>query len=275
MKTLFYNTEFFISTLLGILGLILSIYFYYVGRKFRQISYTSNTTCVSIKNDYSSINNINFMYKDKKLDSISITDLLIWSNGKEVINRLDVAPSSPLTVYVTNQSKLLEYQIIHENELSNNFNLTQSENKIIADFDYLSKNNGIAIRIIHTGTNDDILVGCKLKDGRKTTYVGQRKGVVSWLIQNKYIKKILSKKITSFIFIVFTIFLFPNAFVQSANYANNNYFGIPNDSILMNLDSIVIFVLCATSFVLSLPHIYNLFKTDPPKDLIKCSCCER
>lgn len=272
MSSLIYNPEFIISFLLSLVGIILSFYFYLKERKFRQISYTYQTTSVSFNN--TPFDKISFSYDGRSMDSFSITDLIIWCNGKEMINRDDIAPISPLTVY--SSSEILEYQLIFSNEPCNNFHITKiNENTLSFDFDYMCKNNGVAVRIVHAGACSTLSVNCKIKDGKKTLFVNPRKGFIYPLISSQFVKNILSRKVTSFIFILFTIFLFPNAFIQSANYANNNYFGFPSDSIFMNLDSVVIFVLCIFSFFLSIPHIYNLFKNEPPDDLINCTFCER
>lgn len=267
MISFIYDPEFAISFFLSILGIIFSLYIYLIERKFRQISYTFKTTNVLLSNP--NLEKLSFSYDGVPLSSISITDVIIWSNGKEIIDRCDIAPLSPLTVH--SSSKILDYQMILSNEPCNNFHLAQmSDTSLSLDFDFLGKNNGIAIRIIHSGGCSDFSVTCKLKDGKKTVYRNPRKGFFYAFMNNKCVKYMLSKKITSFVLLVFTVFLFPNAFIQSANYANNNYFGFPSDSIFMNLDSLIIFILCICSFLLSVPHIYNLFKRDPV--LMKKGC---
>lgn len=272
MDSLIYNPEFVISFLLGIIGIILSVYFYYRGRKFRQISYTCETNNVTLNN--TPFEKLSFAYNGEPMTSISITDVIIWCSGKEIINRNDIAPLSPLTIHTP--AKILDYKLILSNEPCNNFQICRkNDHELTFDFDYICKNNGIAVRVIHAGGCENFHVTCKIKDGRKTAYTGHRRGYFYAFLNNRYVKRILSRKFTSFIFIVFTIFLFPNAFIQSANYADNNYFGFPSNSIFMNLDSIVIFILCTCSFLLSIPHIFNLFKSDPPDDLINCTTCER
>jgi len=271
MIALFYNNlEFVISFLLGIISIIVAIYLYYKGLKYQQISYMYQTVNVLSKNVL--LDKLSLIYDNKPLDDISITDIIIWCNGKGVINRDDIAPLSPLTIH--SSSEILNYDIIYSNEISNNFQIIQNSNDLSINFDYVAKNDGIAIRLIHTG-NNNISVTCKIKSGRKTIYVNHRKGYFYAFLNKKFVKYVLSRKLTSFIFIVFTVFLFPIAFIQSANYANNNFFDLPNSSIFMNLDSLIIFILCAFSFFLSVPHIYNLFKNEPPENLLNRTFCER
>lgn len=271
ISVIFNHLEFVISVLLAIIGIIVTIYLYCIERKFRQISYTYQTTSILSTNAF--VDKLSFVYNGKPLDSLYITDLIIWSSGKKIIDHNDIAPACPLTIHAP--SEILNYQVLHTNEKFNNFQITEINNTLSIDFDYIGKNNGIAIRIIHSDNSEKFSVTCKIKDGRETLYSGHRKGYFYTIFNSKFIKYVLSRKITSFIFIVFTMFLFPIAFIQSANYADNNFFGLPNTNIFMNLDSIVISVLCICSFLLSIPHIFNLFKIEPPDDLLNHTFCER
>lgn len=273
MLKIFQNQEFTITVFLSILGILFTIYFS-VKRKYRQLAYTFNTTKItSINNDNNFINKLS--YNGQSLNELSYTDLIIWCKGKNVINVSDVAPMSPLSINIPNDMNVLDYQIIAQNEPANNIKMLVDNNCIKICFDYLSYKNGVAIRIIHDGNSKNMSVTCKLKDGKKTLFVCKRKGFLYRFFNNKYVKYILSSKITSFIFIIFTIFLFPTAFVQSGNYSGNNFFNLPDSNIFMNLDSLIILILCCISFILAFPHIYNIFKTEAPSDLLNNTSCEK
>lgn len=273
MLKLFQNQEFIISCLFSVLGILFTVYFS-IRRKYKQIAYTYNTTNIIPINKKTNFTD-KLLYNEQPLNELSYTDLIIWCKGRSVINDFDVAPKSPLTVNIPEGIKILDYQIIAQNEPINNIKLLTDNNCIKISFDYLSYKNGIALRIIHYGNSKDFSVTCKLKEGKKTLFVCKRKGFLYKFFNNKYVKYILSSKITSFIFIIFTIFLFPTAFVQSGNYSGNNFFNLPNSNIFMNLDSLVILILCCISFILAIPHIYNIFKTDVPNDLLNNTTCEK
>lgn len=267
MAYFFQDQKFVISCLLAILGIIVTLYIYFIERKYQQIAYTASTTKISLKSTNDNFN-LALSYNGLQLNELSYTDLIIWCKGKKVINNTDIAPISPLTICLNNNTKLLDYQLIRQNEHANNFQFLIEDQKIVIKFDYLAYKHGLTIRIIHTGNSEDISVTCTLKQGKKTQYVRSRYGFLYKFLENKYVKYILSSKITSFISIIFTVFLFPIAFVQSGNYNDNNFFGLPQNNILMNLDSIVILIFCTASFIFSAPHVLNLFKSEPPKNLL-------
>lgn len=273
MLKIFQNQEFTITFFLSILGILFTIYFS-VKRKYRQLAYTYNTIHITSANDDNHFIK-KLSYNGQPLNNIFYTDLIIWCKGKTVINDSDIAPMSPLNINIPDNMKIFDCQIIAQNDPANNIKMLTDNNYIKICFDYLSYKNGVAIRIIHNGNSKDISVTCKLKDGKKTLFVCKRKGFLYRFFNNKYVKRVLSSKITSFIFIVFTIFLFPIAFVQSGNYSGNNFFNLPDSNIFMNLDSLIILILCCISFVLAIPHVYNIFKTEIPSDLLNNTSCEK
>ena len=270
----FLVTNQYVAFFIAILGIVSAFWFEYKGRKYRRIAYTSETMQLSSKN--SLLGKVDFSIKNKKIDTLSITDVLIWSAGKEVINNIDIAPHNPLKINITPSTNLLDYQLLLSNDEDNVFQLTNHGNSILLNFDYMSKGNGVAIRIYHTGSHDDISVSCKIKDGKKLLHVKQRNGLFYNFLNRPFVKNLLSTKKASFIFLIFTIVLFPNAFIQSANYnTQNNIFNLPEANIFMHLDSLIILILCLSSFVIAIPHVYNLFKFEPPKELLDISICER
>ena len=269
MLNLLQNQEFIINCSLSALGILLTICYPTIIKKYRQIAYTFKTTKISLK-DATENCNLRLSYNGRLLSELYYTDLIIWCKGKEMIDAYNVAPASQLTISVAKDAKdidILDSQILIQNEPANNFCLRRNGNNIIVNFDFLNHKNGTVIRIVHTGNDQNIAVSCTLKEGRKILHVGDRKGFFYNIFENKKIKSILSHKLTSFVVIVFAVFFFPIAFVQSGNYSGNNFFNLPDNNIFMNLDSIIILMLCIASLILSVPHFYNLFKSEPPKDL--------
>lgn len=266
MLNLLQKQEFIISCSLSILSILLTLCYPTFVMKYRQIAYTIKTTKISFKN-MSKNSALQLSYSNRLLSELSYTDLIIWCRGKEMINSCDIAPAAPLTITIPKDAEILDYQLIMQNEPTNNFHLCLKDHNIYVNFDYLNYKNGTVIRITHTGNDKGISVSCKLKEGRKTISAGTRKGFLYKAFESKRLKSILSHKLTSFIAIVFAMFFFPIAFVQSGNYSGNNFFNLPDDNIFMNLDSLIILILCIASFILAVPHFYNLFKAEPPKDL--------
>ena len=271
MLSFFTEPEFVINTSITIFSIIIPIFYERIGRKLREISYAVEKITLSQQDTY--IDGLGFNVKGKTWKEISVSDVIIWSSGKEVIDRGDIASTCPLTIQFSEYVEILDAQIIHKNEESNCFVL--NKNNIKVDFEYIAKNQGIAVRVIHTPSAQEARVTCKIKDGKKVFNVGKRSGFFYRFVNSRWVRHVLSLKRTSFVFVVFTVFLFPHAFVQSANYAVNNRFGLPENSFFTNLDSIIILVMYICSLILAVPHIRNLFRREVPKELLRNTICEK
>lgn len=62
-------------------------------------------------------------------------------------------------------AKILDISIIKSNNSSNNAQINPIENGFNFGFDFLKKNNGVVVQVIHTGQDDDIKFTGELIDG--------------------------------------------------------------------------------------------------------------
>ena len=271
--SVFTQPDFVIGTMLTLFFGFLSFYFYFKGKRIREISYTVEKICLS-KQD-ALIEGLAFHYKGKEYDSISVSDVIIWSSRNEVINKADIASLEPLSICLPEDTEILDAQIVRMNQKCNQFEIVLEQSMVRIGFEYIAPNEGVAIRVIHTNTKEDAVVKCTIKDGKPVHNVGKRSGFFYRFINLKWVKKFLSSKFASFVMIFCTVIVFPHAFAQSSNYATNNRFGFPQDSFFMNLDSVIIFLMCIVSIILAIPHIRNLIKREAPKELLKYTICEK
>lgn len=271
--SVFTQPDFVIGTMLTLFFGFLSFYFYFKGKRIREISYTVEKICLS-KQD-ALIEGLAFHYKGKEYDSISVSDVIIWSSRNEVINKADIASLEPLSICLPEDTEILDAQIVRMNQKCNQFEIVLEQSMVRIGFEYIAPNEGVAIRVIHTNTKEDAVVKCTIKDGKPVHNVGKRSGFFYRFINLKWVKTFLSSKFASFAMIFCTVIVFPHAFAQSSNYAMNNRFGFPQDSFFMNLDSVIIFLMCIVSIILAIPHIRNLIKREAPKELLKYTICEK
>lgn len=269
--SVFTKPDFVITTALALFFGLLPFYFSYKSKK--EISYTVEKICLSKQDTI--IEGLAFHYKGKEYDSISVSDVIIWSSRNEVINKADIASLEPLSIWLPEDTEILDAQIISINQRCNQFGIVLDSNTVKIDFEYMAPNDGVAVRIIHTNTDKDAVVKCTIKGGKPVHNIGKRSGFFYWFVNLKWVKTFLSSKFASFAMIFCTVIVFPHAFAQSSNYAMNNRFGFPQDGFFMNLDSVIIFLMCIVSVILAIPHVRNLFKREAPKELLKYTICEK
>lgn len=198
MFNMFQNQEFIASCAFCILNIFIAICLFTFGIRYRQIAYSRRTTRISFKNAIPDLN-LKLLYGRKLINELSYTDLIIWSKGRRSVNAADIAPTAPLTISVSEDADILDYQIVTQNEPANNFNLCLDGRNIIVHFDYLARKNGAIIRIAHTGNDESISVSCILKDGHKTLCVNQRKGFIYKLLKTEPPKDLRGYNFLSYI----------------------------------------------------------------------------
>ncbi len=164
----------FISFLVGITGVILTIVTFWIGKKFKRITYTKKTnTIVSLNNV--GVDSLRLFYKDEKISDVSITRIAVWNSGKETIEKENIVPRRPLKVCVKDASaddtRILDCSVdfltdenIFEDKKPSNIDLEKSNYAI--PFDFIDPDHGMIIQVIHTGNAEDIFMDCQIKGGK-------------------------------------------------------------------------------------------------------------
>jgi hypothetical protein len=106
-------------------------------------------------------------YSDQDIKNFTVTKVAFWNKGGKTINKEDVVTADPISIHIKNGNKILDREIIGENEKTNNFSLDESADgaRFNINFDYIDKNNGIVIQILHTGKSSEDIEFCgKIKE---------------------------------------------------------------------------------------------------------------
>jgi len=152
--------------IIGVLGILVgaavSYYFYYKSKR-------EKSPCWAIKSNNlisgfeSELPDLQILYKAKNLKNLTISKILFWNDGAETINEKDLETINPLRIISRENIKLLDVKILESNNNSSQITTTFDENNNCINllFDYLDKNQGCVIQVIHTGlsSNDLCIVG--------------------------------------------------------------------------------------------------------------------
>lgn len=149
-----------LAFVIGIIGIFIGIYTLLDKKeKLPHYAITSN----NIIRDYVSMFKLlDIKYSDQEIKNFTITKIAFWNKGRETISKEDVVKSDPISIRVKEGYNILDKEIIGTNEDTNNFSLQESVDKSSVDinFDYIDKNNGIVIQILHTGKSSDDIEFC-------------------------------------------------------------------------------------------------------------------
>lgn len=128
-----------------------------------------------ISEKFSGIEDLEIKYNDEKVTQLSSTILYLWNSGNEIIDINDIPSKNPFKISIKDDFKILSAKIIKTNKKSNNFSLsTENENEYLINFDFIGKNQGVAILILHTGeSSGDIILSGETKQGAKFAHYVQ------------------------------------------------------------------------------------------------------
>lgn len=185
-----------ITTLLGLIAAIISIYTWFDRKKKKEISYYKNSyKIIDIGQVLTS--SLKLLYKEKEIKDLVITKYAIWNSGDEVLNSSDIVVSKPLQINIDNEdAKILDAKIIQRTDECNNFLIEEQEEKYIKiKFDYIDLKDGIVIQIIHTGEKNILGVDCKIKGGKK----------IKWLNENPTEDDIKRKNVKAYLSIILSL----------------------------------------------------------------------
>ena len=163
------------GTIVGVIGIVLAVVFYLKGKEKKEFSYCLRSRTL-IRKKKAKFEKLSIDYGGKKIDDLCVSNLTIWNSGNKTLNASDMVASKELTITAMEDSKILDVEILKRSEETNKFS-TQllDEHAVKILFDYADKMEGVVIQIIHTGTNDSLKIGCKIKGGRPVkNYINDR-----------------------------------------------------------------------------------------------------
>jgi len=149
-----------ISLFIGIVGLV-------KGSKKKELSYYCKTNKI-IRAGKTLIPKIDLKYDNKDIDDLSITRIVIWNSGNDVLNENDMVEKKPLSIVSKNsETIILECNSIKENEAANEFRISkQSDTNVKIGFTYLEMLDGVVVQILHSGSIEDLEITGKIKGGK-------------------------------------------------------------------------------------------------------------
>ncbi len=177
------TTETFLAysgIVLGILGIvigaIISYYFYKRSIRVKEPVYAIRSINI-ITGSKSKYENLRILYFKKEVENFTVSKILFYNRGSETITRKDIETGYPIRV-LTKDCQLLDASVLQVNKPSNNFGLLWHESGqfVYIDFDYLDKNQGAVIQLVHDGlSSDDLTIEGDIMGVQKLTGVAALK----------------------------------------------------------------------------------------------------
>ena len=191
-----------IGTAIGIISIILAMYFYKKSRKAKEPCWAIKSKNL-IEGYNVKLDSLIVLYKGNQIENLTVSRICFWNDGKDTLERKDIETINHLRIAGKNGVMFLDVKILAQNNLSSqcNVDISDSGNYIYLDFDYIDQNQGCVIQVIHTGKlSGDIQILGDIKGvsvlQRKLTVPGWVDVTENPLIRDKHNSKLnLSRSI--------------------------------------------------------------------------------
>lgn len=141
-----------VSLLLAVLGMVLAYIFYRRSLRDKEPSWDSRTVNL-VQGITTKLEGLTLLFSGQKVANISVTKLLFWNNGHTTIDKSDVPSTDPIRITAAETVRILHASIIAENNNPSEFRIADdvSEEFVELSFEYLDKDQGAVIQLVHDG----------------------------------------------------------------------------------------------------------------------------
>ena len=149
---------------IGVIGVLLAIVFYYKPRKVKRPRYALSS--LNLVSDFASrLDPLEINYAGERVENITVTKAAFWNDGSDTINGSDVPTADPISFGISDAFKILDSKLVYAKNPSNKINIAPvGQSAVNMNFEYLDKNDGAILRIVHTGKSSaDIKIGGTIK----------------------------------------------------------------------------------------------------------------
>jgi len=118
-------------------------------------------------------------YSGEAIENLTATKIAFWNAGNDTLNWEDISKSTSLSINVGEGYKILDAKILKVIEPANQFMIYIAEDKshINMHFEYLDKDQGAIIQLLHTGISEnDVKILGKIKgvgEPKQIKYTGR------------------------------------------------------------------------------------------------------
>lgn len=146
---------------LGIIGVVLAIFFYARSKKERVPCFESSSSTL-IEGLHKTLDGLQLHYKGTPQERITVTKLAFWNAGKETIDKRDLVEADPVGLVYPSTLNILDIQVTKVSTKSNSVNLGSAVNQgdvcfFPINFEYLDNKDYFVLQIVHNGKESECI----------------------------------------------------------------------------------------------------------------------
>lgn len=215
-----------ISYTIALGSLIITFVAYMRSRRTQKPKYFISSA--SLRNEEFKDTTIDIKQGDRSLSTLTISRLALWNTGI-TLNCSDIAEKDSIRVEAGNDVEILEIQTLYSEQQNGcECKIAEDKKSISISFDFLAKNQGVVLKIFHTGKDSsDLSVKGSLKNG---LCVAKKYNFVNSLLPLRYIRRSITfsaiKKIYGIIFIVTGPITILQAIIRYSKGTSTHVYGL-------------------------------------------------
>lgn len=152
---------------IGILGIVATVYTFRISLIQRRPYYDIISNKL-FENKLKDISELKTYFNDKEINLLTSTKIAFWNGGHQIINKEDIVQRDLLCVSATKGTIILKINVEYVTNLINNVSVSKfSDTQHNIEFDYLSKNEGFILEVLHTGKSRDVFLKGTIKGSSK------------------------------------------------------------------------------------------------------------
>lgn len=155
IKSNFFNVA---SLLVGVIGIILAVIFYFKTRKVKLPVYILRSFNL-FNSELKKTENIEIKYLGENIKNLTASKFIFWNGGRATIDKSDIPESSKLTIKTKGNVVIYGAEVIFSTNESNRISIdrTFNKNEIVVNFEYLDRYQGAIVKILHSGESSNDL----------------------------------------------------------------------------------------------------------------------
>lgn len=200
MEIQFYLEKNF-GNILGVIGIILAIYFNYIGKRKKEIFYEITSFNLINENLNKKVSELKISYKNIDIKYLTISKIAIWNSGNSTIWESEIPENNKIQIDICNSYEILDYELIENEDVDSKLNIKKNNDKSLEiNFNFIEPDKGFVLKLIHTSrTSNDISVKGRIIGGSEIKRIND-------LGRNNTKKEHWSTKYLALVFGVFSLF---------------------------------------------------------------------
>jgi cell division protein FtsW (lipid II flippase) len=141
-----------LSVIVAVVSVAVSVIIYLKSKREKVPKYSIKSYNI-IKDFVNIFEALEVSYAGQTIKNLTVSKIVFWNAGRETIDKDDIVAADPITISTKGDYKILDQKIISINNETNKFSVKKSDghSKVELEFEYVDKNDGAVIQIIHTG----------------------------------------------------------------------------------------------------------------------------